>query len=149
MLKNEKVLLFSIYFKSRKLFCCYFCYRGLTMNAFFWMQVLCIFFLCQQLACVFPLTHIFPLRSAIKCRSPWQPFWNIVMFNSIHRYLHCRDLKEKGFPVIFHGEIVLSTWHGLGHSSGCFIPPFPWSVIIMVGDKPWAVLLLEKLALSQ
>lgn len=91
----------------------------------------------------------FPVRSAIKCWSPWQPFWNVSISNSIHRCLHCRDLKEKGFSVIFHGEIVSSTWHGLGHSSGCFIPHFPWAIIMLVGDKPWTVLLLEKLALAQ
>lgn len=101
----------------------------------------CAFSSCQQLGCVFPLTHIFPVRSTIKCWSPWQSFWNIIIFNSIHRCLHSRDLKEKGFSMIFCGEIVLSTWHGLGHGSGCFIPPFPWPVIILVGDKPWAVLL--------
>ncbi|XP_033928622.1 tumor necrosis factor receptor type 1-associated DEATH domain protein isoform X1 [Melopsittacus undulatus] len=46
-------------------------------------------------------------------------------FKSIHRCLHCRDSKEKGFPVIFHGGIVLSTWLVWDHSSGCLMLPFP------------------------
>lgn len=92
---------------------------------FFLMQTLCILLLGQQLAYVFPLTHRFPLKSAIKCWSSWQPSWNIIIFNSIHRCLHWRDLKEKGFPVIFHGGIVLSTWLVCDHSSGCFMLPFP------------------------
>lgn len=95
-------------------------YRGLSMNAlfFFLMQTLCILLLCKHLAYVFPLTHRFPPKSAIKCWRFWQPFWNIIISNSIHRYLHCRDAKEKGFPLIFHSGIVLSTWHGLGPLAG-------------------------------
>lgn len=97
-------------------------YRGLSMNAlFFLMQTLCILLPCKHLAYVFPLTHRFPLKSAIKCWSSWQPFWNIIISNSIHRYLHCRDAKEKGFPVIFHSGIVLSTWHGLGSLAGAIL----------------------------
>lgn len=46
-------------------------YRGLRLNVvfFFLMQILCILFLCQQLAYVFPLTHRFPLKRAIMCWS--------------------------------------------------------------------------------